>query len=1214
MKLSYTPKTWEEKKTIIHAEDMQRIEQGVQDTMNAFNALPPNAYTDIFSTDGVDDSDRLWKAVNTGGLYTGSNQTLKISDRCCTPGSDGISYVKWWIAFRDTYPEMDDNNADFVLRDCTITPENDHPILIQFLYKAGSITFENCTFRNVSFWFGREYQQKITFRNCLIEDNQYHFITTGEWNQNAEYHIENCIFRHMRPNFEEYRADVQALKLNGWAHGNIRSMGFNIKWFIRDTLFEDCMGQLNILIASSSHAPDHDPKRVELYMDGCTIRKTNGAGISFSGQPCTGWIRNCNFYNIGENRCNEEGYDLPEDKQIMWGSGTEDDPYVYACGVGANAIFSYSWTDRHEVVISNCRMYNLMENGVEGNWRELSNCHIENTGYRMNEGMWNPSQEGIYGNFAVCKGNVIRNPDKGESGIVIPKWSDGEACYYEGNIIEFDKPGEESTAAGIEIMFQAEEFDYPCYIRNNLIRGFAKKFNIYNQYSASLANLHIYDVGEMDKVLSSSDMGQRTLMGVDWLSEGSREIVRDPYFYELNEDGTPKEWKVLHGKGGVYTTGTDRYLRIQGTDYGACAVIAQDYHLNSDLYIARIKCQVRTDSGKIGFCPVSIKDNGSVAEDAYYMVLHPNIWNVDLKTEGDKTKFVEVTHSMVVSQNCRICIIDPDIDDSEDAEYRSKMDVKNVSVQLTRIQRNEAVSETETLAKPGEIYDFSNQPSSYLPANAFSVTYWIPQKDYSYGGSWTDAMWMMGKNTANDEGRGRVIVNSDTKQYGNFVCWYKSHFDLELNGHTIEFANQETYAGIAMYNGADMHIKGPGTIKAKNFAISLAMGCTCTIDKDVVIESTGTNDSGESNFALVVGGGEADNRTVLNVKGGTIGKVLSYAYTDINFDLSDADATAMIERLQTSGKIFVSKDTKVINGGTDPETEVTTVKQMTGLFTCTKLSCSHVENHTEEDLTVFGDESSVSYSYIDENGEKVEEESSLTGALGTASSTRETRKGAFDITLKSDVYTYTGIWYGDLGAVTLDLNGHSIKNDYQSYVFNLNGDCDITIMDSNDRVEGIGTIESANYAAIIANGIKLHIGRCLIRQNTGICVGGTGEWTIEDEAQLVGQIGINAGDDTKVTMNGGSITATKTGIQATPSEDSTTAVTVRGGAITSDATTIFAKDVMFDALDGKTATLTGTLNLTQNATIADGTQVLVDGAPVEEIKKATGVVTVRKAE
>ena len=40
MSLSYTPNSWVEKKTKIHAEDMTRIEQGIQNVTQAVNELP----------------------------------------------------------------------------------------------------------------------------------------------------------------------------------------------------------------------------------------------------------------------------------------------------------------------------------------------------------------------------------------------------------------------------------------------------------------------------------------------------------------------------------------------------------------------------------------------------------------------------------------------------------------------------------------------------------------------------------------------------------------------------------------------------------------------------------------------------------------------------------------------------------------------------------------------------------------------------------------------------------------------------------------------------------------------------------------------------------------------------------------------------------------------------------------------------------------------
>ena len=72
MSLSYTPKTWVEKKTKIHAEDMTRIEQGIQNVTQAVNALPsdPAASSNVLTPeqfgavgDGVADDTAALKAA-----------------------------------------------------------------------------------------------------------------------------------------------------------------------------------------------------------------------------------------------------------------------------------------------------------------------------------------------------------------------------------------------------------------------------------------------------------------------------------------------------------------------------------------------------------------------------------------------------------------------------------------------------------------------------------------------------------------------------------------------------------------------------------------------------------------------------------------------------------------------------------------------------------------------------------------------------------------------------------------------------------------------------------------------------------------------------------------------------------------------------------------------------------------------------------------------
>lgn len=72
MSLSYTPNSWVEKKTKIHAEDMTRIEQGIQNVTQAVNALPssPAASSNVLTPeqfgavgDGVADDTAALKAA-----------------------------------------------------------------------------------------------------------------------------------------------------------------------------------------------------------------------------------------------------------------------------------------------------------------------------------------------------------------------------------------------------------------------------------------------------------------------------------------------------------------------------------------------------------------------------------------------------------------------------------------------------------------------------------------------------------------------------------------------------------------------------------------------------------------------------------------------------------------------------------------------------------------------------------------------------------------------------------------------------------------------------------------------------------------------------------------------------------------------------------------------------------------------------------------------
>ena len=1194
--------------SILFAGQLNHIEDGILNLEQKLGTSGgiSDGYASIFEATGSGNNEKLFNAINSGGRYAGSNKTMTLTYKDCDPPGDGKASCQWYLLYRHNYPEMNDN-VDTVIKDVVFEPEGENPVLMQLMFGVnGSLTFENCVFRNVLFYFGRAGKYTFTFKNCIIEDNQYQFIQCSDWHNGAEYHIEGCTFRHMRPRLEEYRNDIHSKYLMGWAYGFIRCLAYNVKWFISDTIFEDNMGALVMMFKKSAQLKDKapDPTKLELYMERCIVRKTNGAGISFDGQPATGWIKDCKFYDIGANRCNGEGYDLPTDEKIVSGTGTEDDPYVYNCGVGSNGIFSYNGRCRHELVITGNYIHNVMENGIEGDFREVSYNHIENTGYRMDEGMYNPSTEGLYGTFAICKGNVIRNPTRHEQGIVITgTYQDGQTLIYEDNVIEFEKDGETNDSTGILLIVEQEAFTSPLIIRNNIIRGFRKKYDIYNKLGVSLENVHIEDIGEQDNVLSGADYYQKNLLGISFGSDKEESIVRDPKFAELDEKGQPTEWHVFYGEGAVYKTQNERFIRIQGTSTKSCACLAQDYHLGSAVYIARIRCMVRSSSGKIGFAPLSLKDDGSVTNGYENFSFNPKMSAFDLLSTGLDNEWREVTHSMALTHNCRVNILNPGFDDAEGLTYRSTLDVKDIDIRITRVQ---TYSDTEgTIEKAGALFDFKDVGSSYLPANAMSVEYWIPGKTWSYTGGWMDAMWMMGKNTGGNLGRGRVRINKDFKQYTSLVAWYKADFDLELNGHTLECAGADEFAFLTLCNQTKVRVVGPGTIKAKNYAVSISSGCELTVIGDVSFETTGKS------YAVMVSKGSPEQRTVLNIQGGSYGPILALAYTAVNFKMADG-ATANLAKMIATGTVTVDKDTLVVNDGN----EIKTIKELTSLVACKNVVARHQAGHGTETLAMTGDESITTCSWTDEKGEPQKMECSLTEAFNKARSTKDTRQGTLTIALGGDIYTYTGFYFRDSGPVELNLNGYAIKNDHQNYALYFAEGSKVTLCDTPDRIGVTGSVESTTYSTIIVNGAqtRLNINGGIIRQTTGIAVNvmDGAAVTLSGEGAIEGQIGLQAGTNVAVTLDGGSITATKMGIQATPEESSTTEIIAHAGTVTSENVSIYAKKLTLDPAEGKTITLEGKLSLTENAVLATGTKVTINGEEATGLKRAEGTILVTK--
>ena len=67
MNLTYTPKTWVEKETRIHAEDMTRIEQGIKEVADEVNSLP-NGGTASLTVGTVTTGDAAAASITEGRL------------------------------------------------------------------------------------------------------------------------------------------------------------------------------------------------------------------------------------------------------------------------------------------------------------------------------------------------------------------------------------------------------------------------------------------------------------------------------------------------------------------------------------------------------------------------------------------------------------------------------------------------------------------------------------------------------------------------------------------------------------------------------------------------------------------------------------------------------------------------------------------------------------------------------------------------------------------------------------------------------------------------------------------------------------------------------------------------------------------------------------------------------------------------------------------
>lgn len=327
MSLSYTPKTWVEKKTKIHAEDMTRIEQGIQTVTQAVNELPssPAAASSVLTPeqfgavgDGVaDDTAALKAAIQAASekkqpLELKSTATYRFTevlnpkDNLTIHGNGAalLSDVKWTT-------QAQDRPGIFVVGSKTDLVQ--HIRIDGLTFRAADTCQTNTMLR---FQYSRDVQIKDCVFDCdinaqsrgcmdlygvnhdfLFENNVFRQLSAckegGIWVRNWAKDYESSNIRFLRCDFYKAGGD-EVLAVWGWGgivkdvlisgcnfyevdDEKYRARGFYPAWFLT-------LGQSN-------------DNRTDVRMENCVIRvKRCNTLFRMVGNATHTVVDNCDLY------------------------------------------------------------------------------------------------------------------------------------------------------------------------------------------------------------------------------------------------------------------------------------------------------------------------------------------------------------------------------------------------------------------------------------------------------------------------------------------------------------------------------------------------------------------------------------------------------------------------------------------------------------------------------------------------------------------------------------------------------------------------------------------------------------------------------------------------------------------------------------------------------------------------------------------------------
>lgn len=399
-----------------------------------------NIGTPLESLRGETDTEKLLSAFSSSTKVTGNSKNYTVST---------------------LNANLDKN---LVIRNATFIGEDSKNIL-NLSASNKSLTFINCTFINVGMSFNN-YKGTIKFERCTFKEWQYSPINVQTDNVTLE--VIDCVFKDNQPNESEWIANENWERF--WAYNPINIYGNNVTTKLVGNTFNNIMSRCVVYFKDK-----HIGSRIEAFNN--TFYRTEGHVINIES-PISGFVENNHFYLIGDLRNT---------------IGNSDEGF----GVGGNCVFVNSeYVPYCNLVVNNNTIRYAMENGIEGGLKEIAYNYIEYTGYRYEEGLDNPSMEGIWGSARNgIHDNVIINPNMDGIRVQNNVIAANTPCNIYKNIIIYnqDRLPKEHKNTGISVVAD-ENGNRDINVYGNTIIGFSKisRIDIITYYT----NLNIQQVNE----------------------------------------------------------------------------------------------------------------------------------------------------------------------------------------------------------------------------------------------------------------------------------------------------------------------------------------------------------------------------------------------------------------------------------------------------------------------------------------------------------------------------------------------------------------------------------------------------------------------------------------------------------------------------------------------------------------------------------------------